>query len=116
MIALDFGECMAWMVEVTSGHVKILLKKGAAFEQEYAPRLRRNLIDDQVFPDEAIWETWKLGMWAFVPSWAKASVEKKLLKSISHGRVTALEDVAFPWVYWDNRCAGSSQPTSPILE
>src|SRR4051812_48427459 len=71
MIALDFRERTAWMVEVKSGHSRDLLQKAADFEQDYAPRIRQNLTDDHVFPDIGVWENWSLSMWAFVPSWAK---------------------------------------------
>jgi hypothetical protein len=103
LVAINFRDSEIWMIEVTIGDARGLIEKAVQFDREYIPRLQAQFLEHQIITDESAWKTWRIGMWAFVKMSEKVKVEKRLLNSVRDGRVTALEDIAFPWVYWNAR-------------
>lgn len=111
LLAVDFRAHRVWFVEITSGHeTKKIEAKARQFETDIVPRLKRRLVEFGIIP--AANSEWRFGFWAFV---RKARVEDlrkwiaKNAKNVKLCDVTALEDVAFSWTYWNKRRAEEVQ-------
>ena len=112
LLAVDFRAHQVWFVEITSGHeTKKLELKARQFETDIVPRLKRRLVEFGIIP--AANSDWRFGFWAFV---RKARVEglrkgmhKGNAKNVKLCEITALEDIAFSWSYWNKRRAEEVQ-------
>jgi hypothetical protein len=92
---------IAWMIEVTRGRGGID-SKIAEFARDYEPRIREQLVSDEVIPSEATGK-WQIGFWAFVPEWDCERVTKLFERSgIRLFKVEPL-DHALSLSAWDYR-------------
>lgn len=106
-LAVDFAERNLWAVEVTTGsNAEKILGKATIFNEQYVPRIREALKDSgdkhAVVPIE---EEWPIGLWAFVQETLVEKVQKKFVHQGLRPKVTALEEIAFPWSknWWSDR-------------
>jgi len=89
------------MIEVTRGRGGID-SKIAEFARDYEPRIREQLVSDEVIPSEATGK-WQIGFWAFVPEWDCERVTKLFEQSgIRLFKVEPL-DHALSLSAWDYR-------------
>lgn len=94
------------MVEVTRAYGR-LNSKIAEFVRDYEPRIRNQLISDQVIPKDAT-DKWKIGFWAFVPEDECKNVKKRFEQAgVLLSKVEPLEH-ALSLKAWDRRFAGNS--------
>ncbi len=90
-LAICFRETTAWMVEVTRAYGR-LNSKIAEFVRDYEPRIRNQLISDEVISKDAA-NRWKIGFWAFVPEDECQNVQKRLEQAgVSLFKVEPLEN------------------------
>ena len=100
-VAISFSENIAWMVEVTRTPNRGLYDKITQFNEQYIPRIRKQLESHKVIRD---WDEahWNIGFWVFVPSKQKLAVENRLEKAgVLKKEVTPLEETMFPT--WEKR-------------
>jgi hypothetical protein len=111
LLAVDFRAHQVWFVEITSGHeTKKIEAKTRQFETDIVPRLKRRLVEFGIIP--AANSDWRFGFWAFVRKARVDGLRKwiaKNAKNVKLCEVTALEEIAFSWAYWDKRRAEEVQ-------
>jgi hypothetical protein len=101
LLALDFRARRVWFVEVTSGSSTAKIQtKARQFETEIIPRLKKRLVEFGIIPTAD--SDWSFGLWAFVRRDCVKGLQERVGALCE---VTALEDIAFSWSYWDKRRA-----------
>ena len=102
-LALEFPERRAWMVEVTKAPRARLFDKIKAFEGEYVPRIREQLVTHKVVPSESTIDDWAIGLWVFAPERTIAKLDGCMVAAgVKMPKVTPLEDTMKPSA-WDDR-------------
>ena len=94
LLALDFPAKEAWMVEVTKTPREKLLGKIDQFTADLLPRIRDQLVRNEVILADA---HWGIGCWVFTPrAWETRVKERMERAHIVKYLVTPLEDAVPP--------------------
>jgi len=101
LLAIDFATRQIWFVEVTAGsNADKIAGKSTTFQTEVVPRLRKQLAKFAIVTDDS---GWRYGLWAFVREKIAESLRAKIVPHVELAKVSALEDIACPWEYWEAR-------------
>jgi hypothetical protein len=104
-LAVDFRNRCVWTVEVTVGNGDNAVERAVTYDADYVPRIKAQLVANSVvtLPAENDWREWSFGFWLFAPTHSCDRIRRRVAHLPLKSQITALEEVAFEWQWWDER-------------